>query len=672
MARQKNKAIRQRAWSRADAGLPDLSQEELEGVAKWRDYLFEDLGILIGEGDAIPSTNGVPRIFVLQADDNGREHPLSLDAAGLAPGSPEFWRQVQLGSVYAFPAGQRAPVQLQLEQNEQDRAVLGYSAPVSKDSMPATPAKPLGFWKSVAWFFTGGYAFRRQRRAYKQRDVSNVTVREELGNMASKRANCAKAEQQAVRERQALLAEQKRQQKIPDMLRESRKKLGLNQIGLSRMTKLFKPVPEYDPKLDMSLPENHGRGLYHKELFDQHLTPFGKDQIDLERIQVGSSGQHVTDEEFAAVVMYTLWNPRFSIPGNIAMNGDPYLADSLRALGCAEKDLPMLITAQTRAFYTSDLFIPDARENGDVCFQAATNPARHAAVAAMKDYQAGSKDKLAQIIADGVNMAAGDLLAMLTFPLDDQARANFEMSEKLLGLLDRDPELKELCGQKGMEPQRLKTVEGMRKMLGLVRQANQAEVQLGEAAQAGTQLSREQRHELAKTMLKSRISMLLLKEENEADQPLHKQMADQLIDVAQYVELPVLQQWEKGTLQRPAPADGKMWSDSMEKCRTTFQVVYRSQPKCVQALATEAGQQELDRLADQIVRQQGLADMPLSELYLTISPKYSSFNLSSAIVQANAALHPQQPQAQQPQPQVQQGSPQIHPAQPQLLRHGQH
>ena len=149
-------------------------------------------------------------------------------------------------------------------------------------------------------------------------------------------------------------------------------------------------------------------------------------------------------------------------------------------------------------------------------------------------------------------------------------------------------------------------------------------------------------------------------------------MADQLIDVAQYVELPVLQQWEKGTLQRPAPADGKMWSDSMEKCRTTFQVVYRSQPKCVQALATEAGQQELDRLADQIVRQQGLADMPLSELYLTISPKYSSFNLSSAIVQANAALHPQQPQAQQPQPQVQQGSPQIHPAQPQLLRHGQH
>ena len=88
MARQKNKAIRQRAWSRADAGLPDLSQEELEGVAKWRDYLFEDLGILIGEGDAIPSTNGVPRIFVLQADDDGREHPLSLDAAGLAPGLP--------------------------------------------------------------------------------------------------------------------------------------------------------------------------------------------------------------------------------------------------------------------------------------------------------------------------------------------------------------------------------------------------------------------------------------------------------------------------------------------------------------------------------------------------------------------------------------------------------
>ena len=654
MARQKNLPIQPRVWSRADAELPYLNEENMLGLTKWREYLFEDLGIVVNEDNAIPTTNQVPRIFVLHSDDDGRERPMSLEAAGLQPGSPEFWRQVQLGNVYAFPTGQAAPVQLQLGLNENDRATLGYSEPVHQDQVPATPAKPLGFWKRVAWFFTGGYAFNHQRLAYKMRDVSNVTVTAEFENMANKRANCAQTEEREVQAHKEVLAQRKLREELPDLLKASKKRQNHNQIGLSRMTKLFKPVPEYDPQMDMELPENAKKGLYHKSKFDQHLTPFGKDQIDLEIPPVDGNGQRVTDEEFAAVVMYTLWDPEFAMVGDELQGHDRHLIQSLKDLGCEEKDFPMLVTAQTRCFYTNDLFMGTPRQNSDIFFEKVTDPGRRKAVDAMKDYLAGDKDKLAQIIANGINMAAGDVLAVNLDPIDEQSRGNFVASSKLLGLLERDPALKELCLKKGMDSQRLKTVEGMREMLRLEDQANAAEVRLGEAARDGVNLSREEKHNLAKAFLKSRISMVLLKNDNCSNQPRYQEMEDKRIHAVQYEDNNLIKNWRLHPDQRPAPQHAHIWLDSANKCATTFQVVYRTQPKSVQALTTEAGQQELDRLADQIVRQKGLADKSPMDLYLQFTKQFNKFKLNDAILQAVEVLHPQQPQVQN-QPQVQGG-----------------
>ena len=66
---------------------------------RWR------LGIVEGKDGSIPETEGVPRIFVMGKGKDGHDTMMSLKEAGIDFGSKEFWRQSQMGNVFAYPAG---------------------------------------------------------------------------------------------------------------------------------------------------------------------------------------------------------------------------------------------------------------------------------------------------------------------------------------------------------------------------------------------------------------------------------------------------------------------------------------------------------------------------------------------------------------------------------------
>ena len=83
-----------------------------------------ELGILYnGEGE-LPETAGIPRVFILKADAQGNEKPVSVREAGIRPGSLEFWKQAELGNVFMYPAGKKDPVQLQMEDNNGELRLL--------------------------------------------------------------------------------------------------------------------------------------------------------------------------------------------------------------------------------------------------------------------------------------------------------------------------------------------------------------------------------------------------------------------------------------------------------------------------------------------------------------------------------------------------------------------
>ena len=101
---------------------------------------LNNFGIEMGEDGKVPEKDGVPRIFMLQKDENGIDRVKSLDEGGVKPGSREFWQQVQEGNVFAYPAGSEHPVQVQAEIKATSAPKVGYSYQVDMDNVNMSPA----------------------------------------------------------------------------------------------------------------------------------------------------------------------------------------------------------------------------------------------------------------------------------------------------------------------------------------------------------------------------------------------------------------------------------------------------------------------------------------------------------------------------------------------------
>ncbi len=75
-------------------------------------------------------------------DDSGHTKVRTFLEAGIKPGSPEFWEQVQLGKVFAYLAGKKDPVQIQVDNGS---SILRCSQPLTAENA-SIPAKPLSGW----------------------------------------------------------------------------------------------------------------------------------------------------------------------------------------------------------------------------------------------------------------------------------------------------------------------------------------------------------------------------------------------------------------------------------------------------------------------------------------------------------------------------------------------
>ena len=64
----------------------------------------QSFGLVLDEDGNVPSTDGVPRVFIMGKDASGQEKMMGLQEAGIKFGSQEFWKQAQLGNTFVYPA----------------------------------------------------------------------------------------------------------------------------------------------------------------------------------------------------------------------------------------------------------------------------------------------------------------------------------------------------------------------------------------------------------------------------------------------------------------------------------------------------------------------------------------------------------------------------------------
>ena len=654
MAIKFDQEIQARGWSRADMGLDHLNAAEQQYLTKsFQDDLNDGLGIHFNpDGKVIEGDT--PRIFVVEKNRHDQETLSSINSSQVKLGTEEFWRQVQLGNVFVYPVGSKDPVQVQVKVTDPvlKTKKLGYSKPVTKDTMPTPPAKPLGFWKRAAWLFTGGNAFNKQRMEYKNRMASKDQVLEKLRRYANNRTKLDKERS----DHEKWLRDEKVRAAQQELINQKNnaKKLGdIYENGMAAMTKLFRPDPQWDQEMDVAT-HTKGLGLYTKEEFN-NLKRYSKTEIDLDQITVGSDKQPLTPEEFASVTFLAMWDPEIAKIGVKRQNIlDKYVPQGLEQMEVPKADIPEVMTAHARSFATTDLFISDFRPSGGTFFKEYTNAGRKAAVEAFNEYSKGKPDKLAGIIAKGVNLLANEARGLENTKISAQQKGSLAVADKILGLLEKDPGLRQLAEQKGMGKEQLQTVKNLKTLKDLDQAALRAEQKLGDGA-LGEKLTQKQKRDLAVDIIKSRVAISKIRSElgDEGKNPEYTAKLTQLALNTKQVPQGNPAQLKKAD-KRPNPGPGKIWSANQVPLFTGLAIKYRNDPVSLKELGTEKGMEHLDKLARKIVEQQKLDTLPEKELFdvlRTADGNGKSLKLSEAIPVAEEAL--KNPQRQQGGPQLQ-------------------
>lgn len=601
--KENNNEIMARCNDPIELGEESLSVDEMQWMRNHQDEFFYGLGLL----DTNERANYVPRLFVLGVDENGESKVFDLSQVDIQAGSDEFWKQVQRGNVFAYPAGQNDPVQLQVGVSESGGLKLGTSKPVTEENLPEPPVYKLSMWQKFASWF--GF-YKKEVHMAEHREEEQNSLKSKLALMQDLRSHTKKEqkdkEAEDVREGERILAERKKLEQL-EALRPEKDRL---KLGMKVMTDVFVPQPRFSPDLE-KIPSgpNKREGLYTKEHFNS-LKVYDKKDIDLETIHIGDSGQAVSEEEFASVTMYALWNPKNSMRGYNQMNPDIHGEKSLTELGFEKKDIPTLLTSRSRGWWSTDLFIqPKPRDNEGSYFKDVTNYGRKDAVEAFQAYKAGDKTKLAQIIADGVNMAADDM-KVTGRKLTDQNNAVIVTSGKLVDLMEKDPELKTLALEQGMKKDHLKVVEGNRVLHKISQDALDAEYEIKKAKLEGRELGTEEKTKYAKAMVKKDLAVRRLYADNDKEAPEAEEKIAIIATSAKPVNMMDSNKWKKNPNKRPSPGAGKIWMDTMQHCNGSIHKVYRPLPESLGQLSAQKGQEALDKIAEQVVKQENMAQKP--------------------------------------------------------------
>ena len=146
--------------------------------------LKNDLGIYLDEKGKVPESAGIPRIFVMGLDKDGRDRRMSLEEAGVRYGSREFWQQAQQGNVFALPAGEATPVQLTVTRTKSSASVS--IRPVGVDKLPEVQLKRPTRWQRFVHFFNRN-KYAEEINRWANREANSKANREMMASMFAKR-----------------------------------------------------------------------------------------------------------------------------------------------------------------------------------------------------------------------------------------------------------------------------------------------------------------------------------------------------------------------------------------------------------------------------------------------------------------------------------------------------
>ncbi len=582
------------------------------------------LGIVLNEDGSVPSTEGTPRMFIIERGEDGNDRMASFEEAGIEYGSRDFWKQAQLGKVYAYPAGERYPVQLSLSVNGTSPRISVSGLQEPRHIVPENDIERPGFFQRLLHSLNKNWASQDTRDYYEKeaRASRDEAFRSKLADISDQRGRGAGHEVRAVREKEEELLTEVKKQEAQEHADALEKALYEKQHGLKTYRDLTAPTPVFDPEREKIVDEAHPKsGLYTREDFNK------LEKIDVKLTDLKIGGEPISEEAYMGLVASCSSSPEFVEEVlKDAPSYDPTLVPTLQRKGFSRDHILKSMAANfTDWTYGDFMRIDELRDGESNMFGSAVNNGRRKAVELLQAYQKGepgSRKALAEHMTTGMKAIAhpGIERRSLSEHYLKQCRVMSAMSE----LFEKDPELKKTAMEEcGLTEEEYKSVKGM----GLLDKADLKAAAAGSAlANAaigkGPALSEEQKKQYAADILEARLietrftSEVAMDNDSPELKDVDKQidtMMEQCVEDMLIVTPQQAAQWSADPSSRPLPPEGKLYSDQIGPCKHCMLLGKLK----VNGFAKELGEKgsgEIRSLAEAIVEREGLAGLSAAEL----------------------------------------------------------
>ena len=445
----------------------------MEGSGLQVNRALRDMGILQNEEDGnIPVRNGVPQVFIVKdgkvstLEENGITN-LGVKEGNFFHGNPELAKAVLRGEVFAYPSGERYPVQLQgqVEKDAHNSMNVSHSAPlkpqgeVHKIILPPDPGlstkprwyhKAFKFWgnnrkicddyaASVAkrneWLKEAEKVAKESGKALPESDRIARAIEEKFGAKRTKEVRKEElaegfrkydAERKATNAKEAYAASQ-----------------DANKVnkGIEIAMNVYASKPQI--REDWVRKEAGDGGLYRREDFNR-LT---RTELDPGTVKIGD--KQVSEREFATLALFGSLDPDIGVKAQKEAVTDPTaMLAGMQQKGYSEKVSKEILLKSVANAYTTDILHTEPRMN--LYFNSAVNGGRQKAEEALKDYAQGSKEKLAEVLSRAVEYT-GENIGIKTCRTNkgtEGLNGLTQLANEALDLMERDLELKQLAKEK--------------------------------------------------------------------------------------------------------------------------------------------------------------------------------------------------------------------------------
>jgi len=587
-------------------------------------HLRERLGIILNEDGSVPSTEGMPRMFIMGKGEDGKDSLMSFEQAGIEYGSRDFWKQAQLGKLYAYPAGERYPVQLNLSLHGTSPHVSVSGLLDSGRAVPENDMERPSFFQRILHSLNKNWASRDTREYYAReaRAESDQALRDRLDAIAEQRGRGAGNEIKEVRSKEDELFNEAEKQEVLDRAKSLEASFEEKKNGLKTYRDLTAPEPVFDPEREkINDGPNLKPGLYTKADFNK-LEKF---DVRISDFKVG--GEPLSEEAYMGLVASCSSSPEFVEEAlKDSPDYDATMIKAMEGVGFSKEHVLKAMSASLTDWTYGDFMRVDGLRDGESnMFGSAVNNGRKKAIGLLQDYQngvPGSKKALAEAMTNGMkHIAHPD--SERTTPSEryfKQCRVMNSMAE----LMEKDPELKEIAIKEcGLTENEYKSVRGMGVMDKADLKAAEAESAIaGSAAGKSGPLSAEQKKQYAADVIESRLLKERFAGEIRMDfnspeiKAIESKAQDMMVNSAMnklVVSKIQGDQWQADPASRPLPPKGLLYSDQMGPYRSCL---YYGNLK-VNRFAVELGEKgpgELRTLAESIVERQGLGDLSIDDL----------------------------------------------------------